>query len=344
MVGGEKSGRRDTSNPTNYGTPPSGDVGGEDDEFGRRVARIAAVQICESVGFHSARTSALDALADLAIRFLHDLGRAASSRAVVSGRTSSNELDIIQGIEDLGFGDDDRQHCLVGSGVVRGIKRFVETVEEAPFACPIPRFPVRASVRKAPSFAQIGEEPPKKHIPDWLPAFPDPHTYVFTPMWNERSGNPRMDKLEQARQRRKAERSLLSLQKRILHNVPSRFDTDRDDSGEGDGKQLVDANEVGKRLTAVDAFRPVIEAARNGAGFECRDGERGVLSKRRLGGGHLKFGVHKRPLAALPSSFGGTGVKNNSWFLRDDEKDDKKRRAELILKESMENPQELMQL
>ena len=39
------------------------------------------------------------------------------------------------------------------------------------------------------------------------------------------------------------------------------------------------------------------------------------------------------------------GVEGPSnWFGRDEERDDKKRRAEYILRQSMENPQELTQL
>ncbi|PWA94952.1 Bromodomain transcription factor [Artemisia annua] len=49
-------------------------------------------------------------------------------------------------------------------------------------------------------------------------AFPDPHTYVHTPVWNERTSDPRADKVELARQKRKAESSLLSLQKRLLNS------------------------------------------------------------------------------------------------------------------------------
>jgi transcription initiation factor TFIID subunit 8 len=45
-------------------------------------------------------------------------------------------------------------------------------------------------------------------------------------------------------------------------------------------------------------------------------------------------------LSLLKKGEGRTG----HWLGRDDERDDKKRRAEYILRQSMENPQELTQL
>ncbi|XP_020257637.1 LOW QUALITY PROTEIN: transcription initiation factor TFIID subunit 8-like [Asparagus officinalis] len=341
------------------------------DDFGRQIARIAVAQICEDAGFHSAHRSALDTLADIAIRFICELGKTSHFYANLSGRTSCNEFDIVQGLEDLGSSHgfasaSDAHHCLVGSGVVREITQFVSLQEEVPFARSIPSFPVvRRSFGQPPSFVQIGEEPPKKHIPEWLPAFPDPHTYVHTPVWHERAADGRADKIEQARQRRKAERSLLSLQKRLSGNDTSGFVQTVESSNLDKGKQVVVHNpflapplraagekdipevvipdEVGdqKRISVLETFESVIEAAKTGS-FEDEAKEKRVLPKSRPTV-HFKFGIEKKSVA-LPLSSKTSGVKNESWFLRDDEKDDKKRRAEMILKEAMENPHELTQL
>lgn len=359
--GGNESGR-DNSKITKITNNP--------DNFGRQISKIAVSQICESTGFHSAQRSALDTLADIAIRFICELGRTAHFYANLSGRTSCSEFDIIQGLEDLGSSHgftsaSDVHHCLVGSGVVREITQFLSLQEEILFARSIPSFPVvRRSTGQVPSFAQIGEEPPKKYIPEWLPAFPDSHTYVHTPVWNERVSDPREDKIEQARQRRKAERSLLSLQKRLASNGMSGFvqadEGGRDEkgkqvavsnpflaaplpAGENDLSEFVSPSDLldQKRVSVLETFGPVIEAAKTGS-FEYEGNERRGLPKRRPTV-HFKFGIEKKSLA-LPFSSNVLGGKNDSWFLRDDEKDDKKRRAEMILKEAMENPHELTQL
>ncbi|KAH9318067.1 hypothetical protein KI387_019836, partial [Taxus chinensis] len=191
------------------------------DAFGRAVARIAVAQICESLGFQSCQQSALDALADIAVRYLSDLGKSSHYYANLAGRTECNALDVIQSMEDMnqpqGFSgaSDILYRRLSASATVKDIIYYINRSEEIPFARPVPRFPVVKKRELMPSFAQMGETPASSHIPPWLPAFPDPHTYVHTPVWNERKMDPRMDKIEQARQRRKAERSLLNLQQRL---------------------------------------------------------------------------------------------------------------------------------
>ncbi|KAG9439049.1 hypothetical protein H6P81_019214 [Aristolochia fimbriata] len=363
--GGGESGLRSEIEPKKK---PAGD------EFGRAIARIAVAQICESVGFQGFQQSALEALSDIAIRYLRDLGKTAHFYANLAGRTDCNVFDIIRGLEDLvgptqGFsGASDVNHCLLGSGTVREITQYVHTAEEIPFVRPIPRFPVIRAIKTAPSFARLGEAPPGKHVPDWLPALPDPHTYVHTPVWNDRNANPKADKIQQAKQRRKAEKSLLSLQQRLANGSSTQPSVDPIEAGKA--KRVMEANpflaptlqasekgvspptlpnkldekgDATKNLSVLETFAPAIEAANSGAS-ENVENERKILPIKRPTV-HFKFGIHKKsvatPLAGRPSS---ATEKMNSWFGRDDEKDDKKRRAEQILKEAMENPQELAQL
>ncbi|POO01724.1 Bromodomain associated domain containing protein [Trema orientale] len=65
------------------------------DDFGRAVSKVAVAQICESVGFQKSKESALDALADITIRNLCDLGKTANFYANLTGRTECNVFDII---------------------------------------------------------------------------------------------------------------------------------------------------------------------------------------------------------------------------------------------------------
>ena len=51
-----------------------------------------------------------------------------------------------------------------------------------PFEANISAFPQRKKPRAAPTYADRGEAPPP-HIPAWLPALPDRHTYVATPVY-----------------------------------------------------------------------------------------------------------------------------------------------------------------
>ncbi|EEF42922.1 transcription initiation factor TFIID subunit 8 [Ricinus communis] len=341
------------------------------DDFGRAVSRMAVAQICESVGFHGCKESALDSLTEVAIRYIIDLGKIANSHANLSGRTQCNLFDIVRGFEDvgapLGFsGASNSGNCVVCSGTVKEIIEFVESTEEIPFAQPVPPFPVVRDKRLIPSFLNMGEIPPGKHIPAWLPALPDPHTYVHTPMWNERVVDPRAEKIEQARQRRKAERALLSLQQRLLSNgsagastsVASNHYVQELGVGESNrflarplkpGEKAVSTVVVPDKLKTsvplIKAFEPAIEAAKGGGFADDEESERKLLPEKRPAV-NFKFKTGKKMLGepldlSLSRKSGGTA---GHWLGPVDERDDKKRRAEYILRQSMENPQELTQL
>ncbi|XP_047338020.1 transcription initiation factor TFIID subunit 8-like [Impatiens glandulifera] len=321
-------------------------------DYSRAVSKIAIAQLCDSIGFQGYRESALEALEDVAIRYILDLGKTSKFYANVSGRTDCNVVDIVQGLEDLssstGFtGASEIGHSFANSGMLKEIIDYVETVDEIPFAQPLQRFPISRSCRTAPSFEQLGEIPVSKHIPSWLPAFPDQHTYKSTPIWSERQTDPREDKIELARQRRKAERSFLSLQQRLVTASKNEDETNNmflaappieDEERNGVGDDL-------RNVSALNMFIPAIEAISGGEICESESRclpnvkiRQPVKLKIKMGekilGKSVDLSIQKKKGLA----------KMGGWFPRDDEKDDKKRRAELILRQSMENRQELTQL
>lgn len=356
-------------------------------EFGRSISKIAVAQICASVGFEGFNESALESLADIAVRYLSDLGKTSKSYANLASRTDSNVFDIIQALEDLelgaGFsGASEINQCSMSSGVVREIIGFVDSSEEIPFAQPVPSFPVVKQQLGIPSFMQMGETPEVKHIPAWLPAFPDAHTYRRTVVWNERVTNPREDKIELARQNRKAERSLLSLQQRLVGN-----DAEEPDKGlEMVGVNGIDNPFISKPLQAgekevtlpilpakqagqkevsplvlpatgygkeghsgnyssfLDTFAPAIKATKEVISESENSMEISELVKRPalcLEFKRRKKVIHEPLDLRLQNK---NASRTSSWFGRDDEKDDKKRRAEYILRQALENQQDIGQL
>ncbi|XVF76422.1 hypothetical protein PTKIN_Ptkin13bG0265000 [Pterospermum kingtungense] len=339
------------------------------DDFGRAVSKIAVAQICESVGYQGFKESALEALADISIRYLCDLGKNASFHANLAGRTECNLFDITRALEDfgssLGFpGALEIGKCLVGSGTVSEIIQFVDSKDENSFAQPVPKFPVVRGRKLIPSFEHMNESAPGKHIPTWLPALPDPHTYIYTPMWKERASDPCADKIEQARQRRKAERALLSLQQRLMCNgstgssASTVLDTKIENIQEAGsnplqpGKKnvsqvvltakLSDEVNKGSHFSLLQAFAPAIEAMKGGPSDEL-DGEKTILPEKRPAV-HFKFRTGKRILGeSLDLSLQKKGERSTPFFVRDDERDDKKRRAEFILRQTKEYPMELYQ-
>lgn len=158
------------------------------------VANTAVAQICEGLGFHAIQSSALEALADILLRYLSQTGTGAHFYANLAGRTQCNAFDVVLALEDMAPGAT-ADRCLANSSALREVTRYVKFAEEIPFARPVPKTLVSKKRTLAPTFAQRGEQPPFAHIPAWLPAFPD----------------PRMVNVELPKQRRKAERSLFGM-------------------------------------------------------------------------------------------------------------------------------------
>ncbi|CAH8380240.1 unnamed protein product [Eruca vesicaria subsp. sativa] len=340
---------------------PSSSSSSDSYEFTHAASKSAVAQICETVGYNHSKDPPLESLTGFAIQYILQLGKSATSFANLNGRSQCNVFDIVLALEDLSCNNnvDEERVSLDSCSALRSVKlreiiNFVklsdEEEEEGAFIQTLPRFPVSDNKVKGkmvvPSFVEIGETPPGKHIPLWLPAFPDPHTYKETPMWVERGLDPRGDKIEQARQRRKAERALLSLQRKLVCRISSGGDRvwgDMDGGVKGeireDESEVTEEERNGDGLSVVEAFAPVLEAARDG-GFsevdaEWKEKKPVALSKLRT--------VKKFLGEPLDLTLQMKG-EDRAMSLREEDRDDKRRRAEFILRQCMENPVDLNQL
>ncbi|PON73639.1 TFIID transcription factor [Trema orientale] len=352
------------------------------DDFAQAIAKVAVAQICESEGFQAFQNSALETLSDIAVRYIGSIGKNAHSYANLAGRTECNVFDIIQSLEDLGSvqgfsGASFVDHSLSSSGVIREIDQYVGESGHIPFAYSIPEFPVVKERKLTPSFFQTGQEPPDEHIPSWLPVFPEPHTYARLPLPDEKAIEP-MIRMELQKDR-KVDQSVLNLHQRLVSNGlegPSSVypgDPDKVKQAEESNPFLAAPLEFGEkevsrvilpaklanepalesrvtenhvmnnRFAVLETFAPAIEAIKEGS-FDSEGQKRVLLNRRPTV--KFKIGIGKKSFGSMiHSTPENEGLKKISpWFKGESEKDEKKRRAEKILKESMENSQELAQL
>ncbi|CAN8276269.1 unnamed protein product [Cochlearia groenlandica] len=334
--------------------------------FIHAAAKSAVSQICESVGYEQFKDPALESLSRLAVHYILHLGKSAKSFANLNGRSQCNVFDIALALDefagDLDFDGDGGCCSVVRSAKLSEIIGFVSSSEEIPFSQPFPSFPIatisnekkKKKKMMIPSFAEIGETPPGKHIPIWLPAFPDLHTYKETPMWMERASDPRGDKIEQARQRRKAERALLSLQRKLVcklslnNRVWGDLDCVREDKREEDESEVLLSPSVLEEkveFSVIDAFAPAMEAAREGVFCEVECDSEKKMKKKRHGVVISKLRTEKKFLGEpLDLTLQMKDEERALSFVRDEDRDDKKRRAEFILRQCVENPVDLNQL
>lgn len=160
-----------------YSSSPSPNSNLESSDFHTAVARISVAQICQSVGYRGAQTSALETLTDVAVRYLRSLAKSTATSAGSTGRTQCNLLDIVCALEglhtDIGFhGNSEpksRLNSLSDSSILRDIMKFVYWTREIPFSKPLSRR-CRTLAPIPPCFSD--ESAKWNHIPRWLPAFP----------------------------------------------------------------------------------------------------------------------------------------------------------------------------
>ncbi|CAO1939634.1 unnamed protein product [Urochloa humidicola] len=146
--------------------------------FQAAVSTVSTAQILRASGYSAAEAAALRALSDIAGRYIESLGRAAAALAEARGRTEPNVADAVLALEEHapgGFpGASDPTRPVLCSGALAELAGFVAAVAEVPFAKPLPRRDPGSGAGKGwESFAASEREPPLRHVPRWLPRFPD---------------------------------------------------------------------------------------------------------------------------------------------------------------------------
>ncbi|KAE8661357.1 LRR receptor-like serine/threonine-protein kinase RPK2 [Hibiscus syriacus] len=281
-------------------------------------------------------------------------------------------------------GASDVNRCLANSGVVRDIVHFVGDAVDVPFAYDIPRFPVVKDRKGMGSFWEKGEEPHGEHIPSWLPAFPDPETYATqSTVGNGTMSGSNGVKTGLVRVEWKVERPLLNFQQQFARNgnvgdsscgggdstkakeasnsnpylaAPLHFGEKEVDvspvvlptklSNEVASRDPIPENRfLGNQVSVLETFATAIEAMKSGICEYDGSRQKNVLYNQRPTV-HFKIGIGKKSLNSAPYFISKNKdlQKIAYWFENGNEKDDRKRRAEIFSKESMECSHESGQL
>ncbi|KAI7842811.1 hypothetical protein COHA_003557 [Chlorella ohadii] len=171
------------------------------DHYAREAARIAGLALADSAGFDAVQTSCGEILADLLLRYVHEVGAASHHYAELAGRSETNAVDVAMALNDMGTS-------------IGQLRDFMHNSSEVPFEHNISAFPLRKKSRPPPSFYERGETAPD-HIPPWLPAFPDRHTYQATPVYPGQEKDPQKRQQQLTEQRQLAETATVRLQARL---------------------------------------------------------------------------------------------------------------------------------
>uniref|UniRef100_A0A2K6CV97 Transcription initiation factor TFIID subunit 8 n=1 Tax=Macaca nemestrina TaxID=9545 RepID=A0A2K6CV97_MACNE len=131
----------------------------------RRTLQVVVSSLLTEAGFESAEKASVETLTEMLQSYISEIGRSAKSYCEHTARTQPTLSDIVVTLVEMGFNVDT---------LPAYAKRSQRMVITAP---PVTNQPVTP---KALTAGQNRPHPP--HIPSHFPEFPDPHTYIKTPI------------------------------------------------------------------------------------------------------------------------------------------------------------------
>ncbi|XP_052065041.1 transcription initiation factor TFIID subunit 8-like [Mytilus californianus] len=157
----------------------------------RKALKVAVSALCLEVGFQTAEESVIETLTEMLESFLMELGRSTQAFAELAGRTEGIMTDVIMALIEMG----QNIHALPGHAKRPNKTVFLPPAHSAPH--PNIKMLQTGDRREHPS-----------HIPDYLPPFPDPHTYIKTSTKKAPMSEYQMIREKAASQKRDVERAL----------------------------------------------------------------------------------------------------------------------------------------
>ncbi|MFH4975973.1 hypothetical protein AB6A40_002682 [Gnathostoma spinigerum] len=138
----------------------------------RKVLRQAVAAVCKQAGFELIEANLLELLTNMLLHYIMELGITTRQVTEVAGRTISTPSDVILAAIELGTSVMDLPPFLTKCRTHGSLIIATPKVQNPP---------------NVPTPLRVGDaRPHPSHIPDYLPTFPDPHTYIRT----EISGDP----------------------------------------------------------------------------------------------------------------------------------------------------------
>ncbi|CAG9538538.1 unnamed protein product [Cercopithifilaria johnstoni] len=137
----------------------------------RRVLRQAIAAICKQAGFEAIEADILELLTHMINSYINELAATTRQMTEHAGRTISTPSDTVMALVDLGT-------------AVSDLPAFLkEATSKGSLVIAPPRVQHASHTQQQLRVGSSRPRPP--HVPDWLPPFPDPHTYVRTDISGE---------------------------------------------------------------------------------------------------------------------------------------------------------------
>jgi len=192
--------------------------------FSKAAMKVVTAQVCQELGFNAISSNAVESLAEITQKYIEELGHASHHYAELAGRTECNFNDVRQSFNDLYIKIDD----------LRAFARFADNM---PFAKAIPEFPLKKS--SLPNQSNKGtripnilakeeiKQPLLPHIPECLPPFPPPHTYVHSTISPPQITDQEEIRKKKNKEKKQIEESLSKLNSKTGSHPTANYDSAR---------------------------------------------------------------------------------------------------------------------
>lgn len=169
------------------------EVSCEPDQACRKVLCAAVSVICAEHGIGSTETGVIETFVEMMQSLFVELGRSSKAYAELAGRTEPFLGDVTLAMVEMGLN-------------VHSLPAYVRRPGANKSVVPVPAKAVQPQSTRA---LQTGEKlPHPSYIPEYLPPFPDTHTYIKTPTTHQVSTEYEGVREKAASQKRDVERAL----------------------------------------------------------------------------------------------------------------------------------------
>ena len=157
----------------------------------RRVLYSVVCATCHESGFGWADKPSLDTLLQMLQSLIYEIGRSSRAFCELNGRTEPLVGDVVVALIEMGLSCEG-----LNSYAMRPNRVIIPSPQVMP-------------KQLTPRILQTGEKRQLSHyIPDYLPTFPDPHSYIRTPTYKQPVTEYEAIREKSATQKRDVERAL----------------------------------------------------------------------------------------------------------------------------------------
>jgi len=197
----------------------------------RGCLQVALAALLNEAGFDSVDRMAMESLTEMASSILNEIGRSGKGYCELACRAQPMGADVVLALSEMGLvtGMDGRRTTPQGivSAGIKGLREYAMRSGRKSLGTPQVSQPTKpANMLHTGDNRKDGRGKSNAVIPDYLPKFPDSHSYIRTPTHRQPEHDYESVREKAATQKRDVERALTRFMAKTCGRTHSLFNTD----------------------------------------------------------------------------------------------------------------------